>query len=252
MFVRWVCPCIVLHLPFVFRACLEANYSEGIENDRFAQQLLHYSLKHEPDTAFAMVAHSQGGLAALWLYTYYWSGLDALAAPNGYLIQTLGTPWLGTPIMSEAYIAIIDEYFCGYVTALSEAGALASLALVPASNQARVRYAVFYAGGDVCTSDFELLLGECTYCEEITDLLMLGSLNDGATTADKLGRWKRYRERDGVVSHRLRRVSSLKDDDEDDKRMILRIDQRTNGRACLSTNSELPMMQPRVRRGVCG
>lgn len=54
------------------------------------------------DDSFSVVAHSQGGAAALHLRTFYTSGLDASTAPRR--IQSMGTPYLGSTLM-DLFIA---------------------------------------------------------------------------------------------------------------------------------------------------
>ena len=164
---------------------------ESVENDRFAQELLWWTLYRAAwSSAFSVIAHSQGGLASLWLYTYHWSGLDGEHAPNGYLIQTLGTPWLGSPIFSlaknrSAWLA------CDAPASLSEAGALANLRLVPAANQARVFYTNFWKGGRVCRTHEEFVDGaHCDWCLYLSEPFLLGSMNDGATVAGRLSSLK--------------------------------------------------------------
>src|SRR5262249_32185761 len=53
-------------------------------NDQFAQLLLAFGAQKH---SFGVVAHSQGGMAALHLYTFYQSGLDHALGPR--LIQSL-------------------------------------------------------------------------------------------------------------------------------------------------------------------
>ena len=45
-----------------------------------------------------IIAHSQGGLASLHLYTYYWSCLDDASIGGNRLIQAVGSPYQGTPL----------------------------------------------------------------------------------------------------------------------------------------------------------
>jgi len=84
-------------------------------------------------SSFGVVAHSQGGAAALHLYTFYESGLDH--ASGGRRIQAVATPFLGTPL------ATIDVGIgCGTNTDLSTAGAPVWLAGIPSWARAEVHY----------------------------------------------------------------------------------------------------------------
>ena len=95
--------------------------------------------------AFSIVAHSQGGAAALHLLTFYNSGLDHSTAPRK--IQTVGTPYGGSTLMN-LYLGtgplglLIAEIF-GFCTPqfdLSTLGSSLWLSTIPVS----MRYQVFY------------------------------------------------------------------------------------------------------------
>jgi len=89
--------------------------------------------------SFGVIAHSQGGQAAMHLLTYYWSGLDW--ASSGRLIQSVGTPYQGTPIAGDA--AGIGEVFgqgCGTNFDLSPDGSAIWLAGIPSASRARIFY----------------------------------------------------------------------------------------------------------------
>ena len=105
-------------------------------NDDFAQQILAFGSAWD---SYAIVAHSQGGLAALHLLNYYWSGLD-LAGP-GRLIQSVGSPYQGTPL--AGLLAIIGDIFgagCGTNTDLTPEGAALWLAGISPASRAEVHY----------------------------------------------------------------------------------------------------------------
>lgn len=89
--------------------------------------------------SFGIVAHSQGGAAALHLYSYYWSGLDN--AGPGRLIQSVGTPYQGTPLAGA--IAALGEIFgvrCGANSNLTVSGGAAWLSGIPTWARNKVNY----------------------------------------------------------------------------------------------------------------
>lgn len=120
----------------------EANRS----HDQFA--LL---LKALADTtkSSGVVAHSQGGCAALHLYTYYFSALDWAEGPR--LIQSLGTPYQGTPLAGN--LAALGDIFgngCGESADLSVDGAAAWLSGIPNDARSRVYFWTTSASGAWC------------------------------------------------------------------------------------------------------
>ncbi len=89
--------------------------------------------------SFGIVAHSQGGAAALHLYNYYWSGLDN--ATGARLIQSVGTPYQGTNL--AGILAAIGSWFgagCGTNDNLSYSGAASWMAGIPTTSRAKVNY----------------------------------------------------------------------------------------------------------------
>ncbi|CAM2010886.1 hypothetical protein [Acanthopleuribacter pedis] len=90
-------------------------------------------------SSYGIVAHSQGGAAALHLYTYYWSGLDN--ATGNRLIQSVGTPYQGTSL--AGLIAAIGDIFgisCGTNQDLTYDGARAWLSGIPSWARQKVTY----------------------------------------------------------------------------------------------------------------
>lgn len=127
--------------------------------------------------SFGLVAHSQGGMAALHLHTFYWSGMDW--AGSGRLIQSVGTPYQGTPMAGNA--AVLGQIFgigCGINTDLTPAGATAWLSTIPGW----ARTAVWY-----WTTSFTDNWWSWDYCNILTDAL-LADPDDGVTekNADQL------------------------------------------------------------------
>lgn len=115
--------------------------NQAKSNDAFAQTLLGYTSQFK---SFGVAAHSQGGLASLHLYTFYWSGLD-WAGPgiggNTRLIQSVASPYQGTPLAGN--LAILGQILgtgCGAITDLTPDGAVAWLSTIPTWARQRVHY----------------------------------------------------------------------------------------------------------------
>jgi hypothetical protein len=111
---------------------LRANVN--LTHDAFALDL---AAEGERFKSYGIVGHSQGGLAAVHLHAFYWSGLD-WAGP-GRLVQTLGSPFEGTPLAGN--IAALGEIFgiqCGANAELTYDGAAAWLSTIPSWVRARV------------------------------------------------------------------------------------------------------------------
>lgn len=118
--------------------------------DEFARLIAHHTKNLIPH--YGVIAHSQGGMAALHMYVYYKSPLDVAAKrmqylkekynmPEVRLIQTIGTPFLGTPL--AGWIASIVRIFgvqCGSNYDLTPDGASAWLAKIPAWAKRQVYY----------------------------------------------------------------------------------------------------------------
>lgn len=75
--------------------------SASRSHDAFAREIRDQGDARFIDS-FTVVAHSQGGAAALHLYSFYWSLLDFSNAPRR--IQTMGTPYAGSTLM-DLYLA---------------------------------------------------------------------------------------------------------------------------------------------------
>ena len=139
-------------------ASLFVDLGQNRLNDEFAQLLLDFGATWE---SYAVVGHSQGGLAALHLYAHYWSGLDA--AGPGRLIQSVGSPYQGTPL--AGFLAILGEIFgagCGTNANLTPEGAAKWLAGIGTSFREEVHYH---------TTSFELGPGN-DYCHLASDLFL--------------------------------------------------------------------------------
>ncbi len=112
--------------------------------------------------SYGIVAHSQGGAAALHLYTYYWSGLDN--SSGNRLIQSVGTPYQGTPLAGN--LAALGDVFgvgCGTNSNLTTSGSASWLAGIPTWARSRVYYS---------STSFEDVWWRYDYCSLATDLFL--------------------------------------------------------------------------------
>lgn len=118
-------------------------------HDQFAQLLIAQANAAQL-SSFGIVAHSQGGAAALHLLTYYSSGLDY--ATGQRKIQSVATPYLGTPLASLGFFA------CGVNSNMTTSGAPTWLAGIPSWARAKVHYWTTSNSGSACNglTDFFL------------------------------------------------------------------------------------------------
>jgi hypothetical protein len=140
-------------------AAVFADPNQSRTHDAFAQTVL---TQGAPMKSYGVVAHSQGGTAALHLSTFYWSGLDWSQGER--LIQSVGTPYQGTPLAGDA--AVLGSIFgsgCGSNADLDPAGAAAWLSLIPTANRAQVWY---------WTTSFTDRPFALDYCNFISGLLL--------------------------------------------------------------------------------
>jgi hypothetical protein len=101
-------------------------------------------------TSFGVVAHSQGGMAALHLYTYYASGLDTASGPR--LIQSVCSPYLGTPLAS------LGSFACGVNNDMTPSGGPLWLTGIPTWARSRVYFWTTQNSGSACNFLTGLLL----------------------------------------------------------------------------------------------
>ena len=151
------------------------DWGQSLSNDQFARNLIDFTEKVNL-TAFSIVAHSQGGLAAVHLYSYYYTGLDSYSVSgNGSdrKIQTVGSPYQGTPL--AGMLADIGHFFgimCGSNLELTYEGAQAWLSKVPLHIQSEVHfYRTFYGKRK-------------KYCNFGTNVVLKGA-NDGLVEVGK-------------------------------------------------------------------
>ncbi len=143
------------------------DYDKNRSHDQFAQLLKNFG---SPYSSFGVVAHSQGGAAALHLYAKYVSGLDS--ASGGQLIQSVGTPYQGTALAGN--LAAIGEVFgiqCGTNTDMTYSGAANWLSTIPNWARAKVDY---------YTTSFKDRWWAYDYCHLGTDMF-LDDPEDGTT-----------------------------------------------------------------------
>lgn len=126
---------------------LSANRS----HDQFAQ-LIGSRADLAGFSSFGIVGHSQGGCAALQLLTYYTSGLDL--ATGGRRIQSVATPYLGTPLASLGF------FTCGTNSNLTPGGATTWLAGIPTWARAEVSYWTTANSGSACNALAAILLAD--------------------------------------------------------------------------------------------
>ncbi|TDR18356.1 choice-of-anchor X domain-containing protein [Marinicella litoralis] len=143
------------------------DFNQNRSHDAFARLIDSYG---DNFPSFGVVAHSQGGAASLHLYTYYWSGLDN--AGSGRLIQSVGTPYQGTPLAGN--LALIGDIFgvgCGYNSNLTTSGASSWLSGIPTWARNKVNY---------YTTSFTDKWWRYDYCNIASDLV-LSDPEDGTT-----------------------------------------------------------------------
>jgi len=116
-----------------------ADFKQSRSNDAFSLEL-----KKLIDTypqGVSIVGHSQGGLAALHLHSYYWSNLDIAVTDGGRLIQSVGSPYQGTSL--AGFLADLGWVFglgCGSNYDLSRDGAVNWLSKVPLNARGDLYY----------------------------------------------------------------------------------------------------------------
>lgn len=144
------------------------DVNQNRSHDQFARLIQSFGATWN---SFGIVAHSQGGPAALHLYNYYWSGLDN--ATGSRLIQSVGSPYKGTNL--AGILASLGSWFgvgCGTNDNLSYSGASSWLAGIPNSSRAKVSfYTTAFRSTNWWTND---------YCNFATDLV-LSDPEDGTT-----------------------------------------------------------------------
>jgi pimeloyl-ACP methyl ester carboxylesterase len=149
------------------------DYDQNRDHEAFA--LLLHSLGQNNFASCGIIAHSQGGAAALHLYTRYWSCVD-YGTTGSRLIQSVGTPYQGTALAGS--VALIGSIFgagCGTNYEMTYSGARAWLSNIPDWARKEVHY---------WTTSFTDKWWRYDYCHIATDLL-LSDPDDGCTEKSK-------------------------------------------------------------------
>ena len=126
-----------------------SDVSQNRSHDQFAQLI---AQQGSGFTSFGVVGHSQGGQAALHLLTFYQSPLDR--ASGGRRIQSVGSPYQGTPLAS------LGAFACGVNNDMTPAGASTWLAGIPMWARAEVSYWTTSNSGAACNFFTSLLLAD--------------------------------------------------------------------------------------------
>lgn len=123
--------------------------NQNRSHDAFAQLLAQRAAQANLGS-FGVVAHSQGGCAALHLITYYTSGLDS--AVGARRIQSVATPYQGTPLAS------LGSFACGVNSDMTPSGSATWLAGIPSWARNEVWYWTTSNSGSACNflTDFFL------------------------------------------------------------------------------------------------
>lgn len=148
-------------------ASVFSDFNQNRSHDLFARLVGNYGANFN---SFGIVAHSQGGAAAVHLYTYYFSGLDN--AGPGRLIQSVGTPYQGTALAGN--LAALGSIFgagCGTNNDLTYNGSSAWLSGIPSWARGVTNY---------YTTSFTDRSFVYDYCHLATDLF-LSDPDDGTT-----------------------------------------------------------------------
>lgn len=141
--------------------------NQNLSHDGFAVDVATRAAQFK---SYGLVGHSQGGCAALHLYTYYWSGLD-WAGP-GRLMQCVGSPLEGTALAGN--VAALGQIFgiqCGANYDLTYDGAAAWLSGIPTAARAKLY---------THTTTFTNVPFFYDYCSIASDIL-LSDPEDGVT-----------------------------------------------------------------------
>ena len=157
-------------IPFVVSGSGKNNWSQ----DEFARNIYYFAIINGI-TSCGTIAHSQGGLATLHLYTYYWSCLDSTPQSGSKRMQSIGSPYNGSPLGNLAALGTVFGQGCGYVNDLTTDGASAWLNNIPTWARNKMS---FY------TTSFTDNWLSYDYCHLASDVL-LGDPDDGAVEKEK-------------------------------------------------------------------
>jgi len=123
---------------------------------------------------YGIIAHSQGGAAALTLYAHYWSPLDNVDEGSKRIIQSVGTPYGGTALAGLlSFLGLVFDHGCGYNFDLTYVGAALWWSGIPISREKKVHY---------YETTFKDKWWRYDYCDIVTDPV-LWDPEDGVTEA---------------------------------------------------------------------
>jgi len=155
----------------------DTQLSKNLLHDKFAQEI-HNFAQSKGITAFSAIGHSQGGPALTHLLSFYNSGLDLAVPLEGRVIQSLGSPYQGTPVAGNA--AKLGELFgvgCGTNFDLTPDGAKLWIAGIPPDVRQHVStYITQYNTGSLLN-----------YCNLAVNIAGVKKPNDGCTEVDYAG-----------------------------------------------------------------
>lgn len=112
------------------------DFDQNRRNDEFARLIVQFAGQF---SSFSLISHSQGGLASLHLFTYYWSGADN--ANGKRFLQSVGSPYQGNGL--AGILAKIGSWLgigCDTNFDLTYDGAKLWLSSVPAAARSQVDY----------------------------------------------------------------------------------------------------------------
>jgi len=169
-----------------FNAFHDPNQSRTI--DEFALKLKEHSSNFPEGVSF--VSHSMGGHASLHLFSFYWSQTDLLynyenrTKSNGYIIQTVGTPWLGSGLAGNlAELGRSLGIGCGNNKDLTYDGSKNWMTTVPKSARQEVMfYTTQYADWSWCNVAVNAVL---TWPNDGTSENKYSTLPDGVSGGHK-------------------------------------------------------------------
>lgn len=130
-------------------------------NEEFAQIVAEFAQERNLDT-YSIVGHSQGGMVAVHLLNYYFTGLDKAA--NGRIIQSVGSPYQGCTVAgSAANLGKLFGISCGENFDLTVDGAKLWLAGISLDVRKHIYYytTTYQQGtffGDYCNLAINFLL----------------------------------------------------------------------------------------------
>lgn len=138
--------------------------------DEFAKKIAQFA-ENEGIDGCGIIAHSQGGMAALHLYNNYYSCLDYADGGGTRMIQSVGTPYQGTSLAGNlATLGYAFNQGCGYNHDLTEDGATQWLRGISSWARKEVHY---------FTTGFKDYWWSWDYCNLATELI-LNDPEDGA------------------------------------------------------------------------